>query len=416
MNFKNAVIDDVCDFVGGSQPPKEDFISEYKEGYIRLIQTRDYKTDDFLTYIPIKKAKRFCSKEDIMIGRYGPPIFQICRGIEGSYNVALMKAVPKSSILNEYLYYLLKQEAIFNYVDRLSLRTSGQTGVDLYALGNYPVLLPDLPYQQLVVNVLKSLDNKIQLNNRINAELEAMAKTLYDYWFVQFDFPDADSKPYKTSGGKMVFNAKLKREIPDSWDVYKLEDILQCNYKSITKNNQYKFINYLDTSNLTENVVDQVQNINLEYEELPSRAQRVIEKDDILYSTVRPNQRHFGIIKEPLENLIASTGFAQLTSKIGSIKNELIYLYLISESTINRLQKIAVSSVSSYPSISPNDLLALNIALPKDEDILIKISSVLVPVFEKKAIYQKQNKQLAELRDWLLPMLMNGQVVVKDER
>lgn len=82
MKLKDAVIEDVCNFVGGSQPPKEDFISEYKEGYIRLIQTRDYKTDDFLTYIPIKKARRFCSRQDIMIRRYGPPVFQVCRGLE----------------------------------------------------------------------------------------------------------------------------------------------------------------------------------------------------------------------------------------------------------------------------------------------------------------------------------------------
>lgn len=210
MNFKKAVIKEVCDFVGGSQPPKEVFEAECKKGYIRLIQTRDYKTDNFLTYIPINTARRFCKNDDIIIGRYGPPIFQIFRGLEGAYNVALMKAVPKSNILNDYLYYLLKQEAILKYVEGLSLRTGGQTGVDLDSLNQYPISLPELPYQQRVVNVLKVLDNKIELNNKINGELEAMTKMLFNYWFVQYDFPNSENRPYKNSGGKMFWNKELK--------------------------------------------------------------------------------------------------------------------------------------------------------------------------------------------------------------
>lgn len=225
MIFKKAVIEDVCEFVGGSQPPKNVFISEPKDGYIRLIQSRDYKTSNFLTYIPTNKARRFCNSQDIMIGRYGPPIFQIFRGLEGAYNVALMKAVPKSNMLNDYLYYLLKQDAIHDYVEKLSKRTGGQTGTDLVALYKYPVLLPDSSYQQKVVDVLKALDDKIELNQRINAELESMAKTLYDYWFVQFDFPNEQGKPYKSTGGKMVWNEELKREIPLGWEVKSLADI-----------------------------------------------------------------------------------------------------------------------------------------------------------------------------------------------
>lgn len=123
MNFERLKIKDVCDFVGGSQPPKKVFVSDPMDGYIRLIQTRDYKTDNYKTYIPKEQARRFCSKTDIMIGRYGPPIFQILRGLEGAYNVALMKAVPKDKIHNDYLYYILKQEALFEYVDSLSKRT-----------------------------------------------------------------------------------------------------------------------------------------------------------------------------------------------------------------------------------------------------------------------------------------------------
>src|SRR5690606_6199065 len=211
-------VEDICDFVGGSQPEKSEFIYEAKPGYIRLIQTRDYKTDAFLTYIPENSTRKFCDEHDVMIGRYGPPIFQICRGLKGAYNVALMKAKPKKGIDREFLYYFLKQDSVLRYVEKLSPRTGGQTGVDLVSLNKYPVRVPkDIEDQRRLVASMVAIDKKIELNNRINAELEAMAKTLYDYWFVQFDFPDANGKPYKTSGGKMVYNPTLKREIPEGW-------------------------------------------------------------------------------------------------------------------------------------------------------------------------------------------------------
>lgn len=225
MKGNDLRIEDVCDFVGGSQPPKSGFMNTPKDGYVRLIQIRDYKTDAFPTFIPTESTKKFCDAKDIMIGRYGPPIFQICRGLTGAYNVALLKAKPKKCIDREYLYYFLKQEALFQYVDKLSARTGGQTGVDLVSLKKYPIHLPeDITDQQRLVSVLSYLDAKIACNNRINAELEAMAKTLYDYWFVQFDFPDANGQPYKSSGGKMVYNPTLKHEIPVGWSVKSFAD------------------------------------------------------------------------------------------------------------------------------------------------------------------------------------------------
>src|ERR1035437_10156262 len=130
-------IGDLYDFQGGSQPPRQTFIFEEKIGYVRLLQIRDYKTDKYASYIPIPLAKRSCITTDIMIGRYGPPIFQILNGMEGSYNVALMKAVPSTKIIQKYGWYLLKQDKLFEFVEKLSQRSSGQTGVDLNELRKY---------------------------------------------------------------------------------------------------------------------------------------------------------------------------------------------------------------------------------------------------------------------------------------
>ncbi|MFN8690279.1 MAG: hypothetical protein ACK5XL_09785, partial [Cyclobacteriaceae bacterium] len=104
-------IRDLLTFIGGSQPDRSYFRSDEKEGYIRLVQIRDYKGDKYITFIPSHLARRFCEVDDIMIGRYGPPIFQILRGIKGAYNVALIKAVPSSIVTKEFCWYVLNQES-----------------------------------------------------------------------------------------------------------------------------------------------------------------------------------------------------------------------------------------------------------------------------------------------------------------
>ncbi len=286
--------------------------------------------------------------------------------------------------------------------------------------------LPDFETQKRIGDFLYSLNKKVSLNNRINAELEAMAKTIYDYWFVQFDFPISkeqakamgkpklEGKPYKASGGKMVWSEELKREVPEGWAVKQLATILKINYESLGRNAAMRSVNYLDTSSLTRNRIDGVQLIDLSKDILPSRAQRVVNKDDILYSTVRPNQEHHGIIKEPIENLIASTGFAQLSSKDSLISNDFIYTFLKSEWVTERLQQIADSSVSAYPSISPADILSQHIALPSNESLLIDINGRFDSIYLMVSANQRQNQKLSELRDWLQPMLMNGQVKIDE--
>jgi type I restriction enzyme S subunit len=151
-------IGDLFDFQGGSQPPRYTFIFHEESGYIRLLQIRDYKTDNYASYIPIKLAKRFCSREDIMIGRYGPPIFQILNGKEGSYNVALMKAVPTDKITKLYGWHILKQEKLFDFVEKLSQRSSGQTGVDLAELRKYIICLPTKSEQTAIATALSDTD------------------------------------------------------------------------------------------------------------------------------------------------------------------------------------------------------------------------------------------------------------------
>nr|WP_315847557.1 restriction endonuclease subunit S [uncultured Rhodoferax sp.] len=153
MRFDQAI-----DLVGGSQPPKAVFSDVELDGYVRLIQIRDYKSDKYKTHIPRELARRFCSSSDVMIGRYGPPIFQILRGLEGAYNVALMKAVPRQDIYsNDYLFYFLQKPDLLRYVEAGSDRTAGQDGVNKDHLIKYPVFAPPIEEQTEIVRRVETL-------------------------------------------------------------------------------------------------------------------------------------------------------------------------------------------------------------------------------------------------------------------
>ncbi len=162
-DWQSPELGSVIRFIGGSQPDKSYFRPSAKAGYVRLIQIRDYKSDRHATYVPVKLARRFCNARDIMIGRYGPPIFQILRGIDGAYNVALIKAVPSECIDRDYAYYYLCQESLFAFVEKLSQRSSGQTGVDLVQLKLYPFAAPPtLAEQEAIASALSDADALIE--------------------------------------------------------------------------------------------------------------------------------------------------------------------------------------------------------------------------------------------------------------
>ena len=150
-------IDDVMSFQGGSQPDKKYFEYTKTDENVRLIQIRDYKTDKFITYIPKSMAKRYCTKEDIMIGRYGPPIFQILQGIEGSYNVALMKAIPKMGN-RDFIRYFLKQDCLLEYLQQYCKRVAGQDGIQMDKLKEFPFPYPPIELQNEYAEFVKLID------------------------------------------------------------------------------------------------------------------------------------------------------------------------------------------------------------------------------------------------------------------
>lgn len=216
MSWPIVELGSVVSFVGGSQPPKSTFKFEPEDGYVRLLQIRDYKSDKNLTFIPESSTKKFCKKDDVMIGRYGPPVFQILRGLEGAYNVALMKAVPSEKVDKDYLYYFLKQDKLFRLIDGLSQRTAGQSGIDMDALKSYPMLLPPLDEQKRIATILDKADAICQKRKQaIDLADEFLRSVFLDmfgdptYWNVE-----TDTRGWQRKQIKMVSPLKRGYDLP----------------------------------------------------------------------------------------------------------------------------------------------------------------------------------------------------------
>ncbi|MBM6900562.1 restriction endonuclease subunit S [Gemmiger formicilis] len=173
---------DVVQFEGGSQPDKSFFEYSPTENNVRLIQIRDYKSNKFITYIPKSLARRFCTADDIMIGRYGPPIFQILGGIDGAYNVALMKATPKMGN-REFIRHFLKQKCLLHYLEGLSKRTAGQDGIQMDKLKEYPVPYPPVELQNQFSSFVEQTEkSKLTILESLD-KLEMIKKALMQNYF-----------------------------------------------------------------------------------------------------------------------------------------------------------------------------------------------------------------------------------------
>ncbi|WP_172561204.1 restriction endonuclease subunit S [Vibrio parahaemolyticus] len=321
----------------------------------------------------------------------------------------------------EYVYYFLKTQ----YEELRNLSSGVRKNLNSNDIKGYPIRLPEkLSEQKAIANVLKSLDDKIELNNRINAQLEAMAKTLYDYWFVQFDFPDANGKPYKASGGKMVYNDTLKREIPADWHVNAISDWIRSDktgdWGKETKQGNYTLqVDCIRGADI--NGINGQGNVDA-----PNRF--IIKKNDhkilapfdfvIEISGGSPTQstgRMAFITEHVLErfdyplicsnfckaiDLIDKSYFYNFAYQWQSLyENGVLFGWEGKTSGIKNL--LFDSFVSNY-----------NVVMPP-KDLAEKFFQFVSPLQEQRQKKLKENAELAGLRDWLLPMLMNGQVTVK---
>ena len=292
---------------------------------------------------------------------------------------------------------------LYSYLSQLDLSNldSGSTlpSMTKSAYESIVVKLPDLNIQKAVANILFNLRKKLEINNQINQELEAMAKTLYDYWFVQFDFPDQNGKPYKSSGGKMVYNQELKREIPEGWEVENLFNVAEVQYG-------YPFsTDYFNSTGEGVPVIrirDILGNDTTNYSTEEVEDKYKINVGDVLIGMDGNFHMNYWIKEDCYLN--------QRVVKVNSDKLPNMVLKYQIEPFI-RLREKSVSR-TTVGHLSDKDLKAINVILPKDK-YLSSIFDKFESILENIIINQQQNQQLTQLRDWLLPMLMNGQVKVE---
>ena len=293
---------------------------------------------------------------------------------------------------------------------------SAQPGLSVETLLNLDIDLPSKDNQDKIATVLSYLDNKIELNKKINATLEAMAKILYNYWFVQFDLTDENGKPYKTSGGKMIYNAELGREIPADWEVGKLSDCIKNINTGLNPRDNFILNNggdkkYVTVKNLT--ATGQIDFSNCDYIDVSSKnlihKRSDISKDDILFASIAPLGRCFLIFEEPKDWEINESVFSIRSSKL--VNEIFLYMYFKSNEFIKLASLSSTGSI--FKGIRVETLLNINIAIPS-KAILNKFKDKVNFALRKIHHYWKENQNLIALRDWLLPMLMNGQVNFKD--
>ena len=283
------------------------------------------------------------------------------------------------------------QYSLFNIEKLLQTFLDGSTGqgeFDKQRLLNVIIPIPNNP--KYIYQFLSNLDKKIALNKQINARLEQMAKTLYDYWFVQFDFPDANGKPYKSSGGEMVFDEILKREIPKGWEVKSLGEIADLyqpatlSEKELNKNGQFLVYG-------ANGIIGKYNKFNHE--------------NPVVAVACRGNSCGAINITQPKSWITGNAMVVNPKNKnmcIDFIKNTLL---------VNNLDKVV--SGSAQPQITRTNFAPLKVITP-NESLLKLYSDIINPMFNKRINRIQQNTKLTQLRDFLLPMLMNGQVSVAE--
>lgn len=311
--------------------------------------------------------------------------------------------VNKSVLLAEFLHYYFQLPYVQKRLINLSTGAV-QKCLFISDLKNIDIDLPkDFYYQKKIAKVLSDLDAKIELNNKINAELEAMAKLIYDYWFVQFDFPNENGNPYKSFGGKMVYNDNLKREIPAGWEVKELGDLLFQVSDSLEPD-EYPNLKYLP--------IDKLPTKKLYYDQYEKRSEanssliRFLE-DDILLGAMRV---YFHRVCNAAEDGISRSTLMVLRAKVNYHKNFGLF-------TLNREEAIEYATKNSTGTSIPyakwnSNMEKYKICVADRETLFNDFNKIVDPILEKFKVLTGENRKLIELRDWLLPMLMNGQVKV----
>lgn len=379
------------------------------ENYIgtdNLLQNKKGKIN--ASYRPEKGSVCRFDKGDILISNIRPYLKKIWYATEtGGSSADVLTLVVNENYNSKFVYYSLFRDEFFDYMMTGSKGTKMPRG-DKNQVMDFLIYDFEFQDQQKIASTLSVLDSKIELNNKINSELEATAKTLYDYWFVQFDFPNEKEKPYKSTGGEMVWSEEIKRGIPKGWETeminkkVKIGSGFPFDSDDYCDNGEYKIITIknVQDGSLDTSTIDKIDFIPEKMNDFC-----ILKVGDILMS-LTGNVGRMCFVDQ--ENLLLN----QRVGKLIGEKDFVIYAYLFFQRPENQARLDKISGGSSQSNLSPIDAVKDFFAIPP-KHILDNFSKVITPIFDQMVKNKQENQKLAELRDFLLPMLMNGQVSVK---
>ncbi len=390
---------------------KSNVTIKYHKDYAIMIRTLNFEQKNFysdLIYVD-EKAYNFLSKSkvfpyDILINKIANPgsvymMPDINAKITCGMNLFLIRF--SNQVDQIYMYYHLKHNE--NKIKNLAHGTTTKTITKDDIRDFETIIHSDIKIQNKISALLHNLDKLIEKQNLIYSELEKMAKSLYDYWFVQFDFPDENGRPYKSSGGKMVWSEELQREIPYGWEVKNIDNILSNRQvKSITPdaNTLYKYYSLPS--------VAKSKSYELEYGKNILSSKYIIDNNCVLINKLNPLDSRVVYVPNKT-NQICSTEFIVLKQTNHFIKS---FIYSILSSDHFQLYCKQRISGAIHKRVSPR--LVYDYKFPYNNKLINKYGKILLNILEKKTDLIKQNQDLTSLRDFLLPLLMNGQAMIKE--
>lgn len=383
---------------------KDDSIGRYyisKEYFDKKMHKFEIKAKDFLVS---------CSGAN-----YGA-IYQLNKNVErGVINQALLRIRLNNELIDDDFFYYYFDFYLVNMIIGKKGDSTIPNFPPVSVIKELEFSLTDINTQKKIGTFLKNIDSKIELNNKINKELETMSKTLYNYWFVQFDFPDENGKPYKSSGGKMVYNQELKREIPEGWEVDELKNLI-----TIERGISYK------SSDIT-NIGIPMVNLNsfyldgtykpkgIKYFNSNYNNNKIVNAGDLIITTTDVTRNADIIGKATLipdiynSDILLSCDIAKVNCK-DTLNKYFLEKLFNSEFYHNYIKGFASGTLVLH--LNTNGIDWYKTFIPPKE-LLNKFSNILAPIQRKKELIIIENQELVKLRDWLLPMLMNGQIKIK---
>lgn len=408
MDLKKYKLGDVGKIITGKTPPTNN--SNNYGGEIPFLTPSDdlstvyvESTAKMLSNLGVRSVKKcLLPPRSVCVSCIGSDLGRvILTKVETVTNQQFNAIIPHSEFNSEYLYYYLT--SLEKYFKELSASSTSVPIINKSQFSQIEISLPKLSEQEVIAQCLSVIDRKIALNREINRNLEAMARQLYDYWFVQFDFPDDNGKPYKSSGGKMVWNEKLKRDIPEGWNDGQLIDIANITMGQSPDGSTYNEIG--DGALFYQGSTDFGMRFP-SVRQFTTAPTRFAKQGDILMSVRAP----VGTTNIANAHCCIGRGLAALNSKIGSIT----HLYHIIQD-LKTAFDMRNDAGTTFGSITKDDLYRLAILKP-DASVVLHYEKLCSQIFAKQMLIGENIDVLTKQRDELLPLLMNGQVSLCSQR